>query len=212
MRLSEVVISVPHTGQLRAELVAWLFQAQAAGCRIDLPQNRPLDLARNVQVRRFLEFTAAPALLMVDSDTVPPPHALPTLLSANRAVVSALVPYWSYADRDLLFNAYRFDEDNNLRSLPRIDGLTACDALGFGCVLAKREVFEAIEPPWFRWQLSEDGLSLAHGEDLYFCEQVREAGFSLHVHGGVLCDHYHTFNLTELGRVLHEANTGQKAT
>jgi hypothetical protein len=59
-------------------------------------------------------------------------------------------------------------------NLPR-EGLTRIHAAGSAGMLIRRRVLEALEDPWFRPAPDAAGLN----EDLYFCQQVREAGFEL---------------------------------
>lgn len=58
-------------------------------------------------------------------------------------------------------------------------GLIAVHSAGSGGMLVKREVFDAIEDPWF-----ESGVdsSVQLGEDLYFCDKARDIG------AVVMCD------------------------
>jgi len=56
-------------------------------------------------------------------------------------------------------------------SLPA-KGLTKIHAAGSAGMLIRRRVFDALSDPWFRPAPDAAGLN----EDLYFCQQVREAG------------------------------------
>ena len=61
------------------------------------------------------------------------------------------------------------------------DSLYPCDITGCHCVLIKREVLEALEPPWFS--------GLPGREDMYFYEQAKQAGFQLHVDFSTIAGH-----------------------
>jgi len=64
------------------------------------------------------------------------------------------------------------------------DGLVRADASGGAFLLVHREVFEALDPPWF----VRDGPK--KGEDFHFFERARkEAGFELWVDRSVICGH-----------------------
>jgi hypothetical protein len=71
-------------------------------------------------------------------------------------------------------------------TLPESTGLERVEAVGFGAVLTRRDVFEGLHSPtgpkgpwfWFKW-LPE--VQQQMGEDVYFCELVREAGFDIFV-------------------------------
>jgi hypothetical protein len=50
--------------------------------------------------------------------------------------------------------------------------------MGFGIVLIEARVFEAMPKPWFLFEYVEtdDGPTF-RGEDIYFCEKAKAAGF-----------------------------------
>ena len=77
--------------------------------------------------------------------------------------------------------------------------IVECDVIGMGFTLIKREVFEAIDEPYFYFEHGrvENGVS----EDFYFCEKARSAGYKIAVHTGVLCKH--------LVRAYIEPETGE---
>ncbi len=73
-------------------------------------------------------------------------------------------------------NAHCFDPDPA--------ALIECDAVGFGCVLIERRVFETIEYPWFEADPETGGA-----EDFDFCEKAKRAGFQVFADMTVQCDH-----------------------
>lgn len=64
------------------------------------------------------------------------------------------------------------------------DVLRPIDAAGAGCLLIKREVLEALAWPYFKCHERSGG-----GEDFYFCEQAKAAGFEVWGDFSVLCQH-----------------------
>ena len=60
-------------------------------------------------------------------------------------------------------------------------------AIHLGLVRVRREVFEKIPSPWFRFEHTADGSRLQKCECLYFRDKAIEAGFSV-VRAG-WCDH-----------------------
>jgi hypothetical protein len=65
--------------------------------------------------------------------------------------------------------------------------LLEVDETGTAGMLIKREVFEALEFPYFSNVYREDGSLLS--DDLYFCRKARAAGFKIHVDTSVLLGH-----------------------
>jgi hypothetical protein len=67
-------------------------------------------------------------------------------------------------------------------------GLEECGALGFGCILVRRDVFESLhdprgeEGPWFDFRWDHE-IQQMIGEDVYFANLVREHGWK------IMCDH-----------------------
>lgn len=205
--LPSILVSVINTGWVRSELSLWV--TRQIGDRLatgyDPIVNNNLDAARNRQVKRFLEqdFTH---LLLVDSDTVPPDDVIPRLLRHDKPVIGWAVQNW-VGGLELL-------QTYTLKELPdrgdgrywyqRVsgEGLMECDATGAACLLVRREVFEAIEPPWFQTQHSSDGTEVWLGEDVYFSRKVRQAGYSIHVDCSGVASHMKTVDLAALNAVL----------
>jgi choline kinase len=56
------------------------------------------------------------------------------------------------------------------------DTLFECDAVATGCMLIDMKIFETIEKPWFFYK---DDDVYPVGEDIWFCMQVKKAGFKI---------------------------------
>lgn len=76
------------------------------------------------------------------------------------------------------------DEPGAVLLPPTAGSLIEADALGAGCLLIKREVLEKVPRPWFR-----NHYGTAGGEDMYFCDRVKEAGFEIWGDWSVQCTH-----------------------
>lgn len=71
---------------------------------------------------------------------------------------------------------------------PDSTGLEEVEAIGFGCVLMRTRVLLALDPversghPWFWFDMagSSKGPAMV-GEDVFFCQLVRDAGFKVYV-------------------------------
>ena len=61
--------------------------------------------------------------------------------------------------------------------------------MGTGCVLIQREVFAKLNPPFFEYGRHKEYWNKYRGEDTYFFNKCKEAGFSLFVDTGAQCGH-----------------------
>jgi len=136
---------------------------------------------------------------MVDSDTEPPLDSLEMLLALDAPLACGCYPVlmgaglrWAIANKD---------GDGRYRLLERLDSTTEpfeADAGGAGCLLIRRDVFEMVKWPWFRWVEHRDGGQMS--EDIYLFRKCNKAGLRVVVEPGVICNHYKTINLTALLR------------
>ena len=65
-------------------------------------------------------------------------------------------------------------------------GLVEVDAVGFGCVLVRRRVVEALSDPWFEFG---HWASNQMQEDVYFCYKAKQAGFRVFMDCGLVVGH-----------------------
>jgi len=116
-------------------------------------------------------------LLQCDSDMIPPLATVLRLLSHNLDIVAGL-----YVARQPPYApcVQWIDDRGEPTWQPPIGTSTAAPvrvaAVGFGCVLVKRHVFETIGAPWFHHAKRPGG-----GEDEFFCERARAFGFKLYI-------------------------------
>lgn len=123
-------------------------------------------------------------LFAVDHDMVFAKDTLKKLLSHDRDVVSGI--YRQRLEEQIL-EVYDF----NYRNLPPtiIDGdLHEVGGVGFGCVLVKKHVLEAIGYPQFVYHQALDHKHTI-SEDVDFCKKAREKGFQIWADTSIICDH-----------------------
>ena len=165
-----------------------------------------VDEARNIIVREFLKLDPGfKYLLMFDDDMRIPRGTVEALTFPDLPIVGGLCTLKHYPYSPV---AYMVEEREatvvpgqefygevpvNLRLIVNIErnsGIVPVDVTGAACICIRRDVLEAIEPPWF--------LIEGMGEDVYFCRKAKEAGFPIHINTGVCPGHiaprYATFD------------------
>ena len=132
-------------------------------------------------------------LLWMDSDLRFPPDTMARLLSHEEPLVCASYTERTPPHRPVAFsNPENFDE--RLYTTDDKHGLEEIYACGFGCVMMRREVPEAMQEP--RFMVGWSQRSRAHvGEDMYFFHKMHaEVGVPL------LLDHDLTRIMKHIGR------------
>jgi len=135
----------------------------------------------------------------MDSDNPPMGNPL-DLIDLDKDIIGCPTPVHVAVEgkHPIYMNAYKSHGDGYL-PWPTHDGLQNPDAIGSGCFLAMRRVFEnadmRIAP--FRRTYHQDG-TVNMGPDLYFSEKAKSNGFELWVHYDYLCRHFHEVDLLEM--------------
>ena len=140
--------------------------------------------------------------LNIDSDN-PPMHNPLDLIELDKDIIGLPTPIWHYVgkkgERPIYWNGYDYDQSNDAyREHPVREGLQKVDAVGTGCILISRRVFEneQMRKKPFERKLNEDG-TVNKGNDISFCERVREQEFEIYCHYDYPCDHFSENSLTE---------------
>jgi len=148
-----------------------------------------IDVNRNKLVDMALMDEKVTHVLFIDTDTMPPPNLLSRFLQYDELVMSGL-----YIQRMVPFRCTQFLKfsNNSFRRLRVADypegELVKVDSTGAGALLVKREVFERLEEPYFKFILTDGGKNYL-GEDIYFCRKLAEEGIPIHVDTSIMCQH-----------------------
>lgn len=208
-----ILIGIPSMGNINSALATMLikmvkeFKGGHLGFYFPLKVS-PVERARNEVVKFFMtervnKKTGLPVLpfthlLFIDADTIPPADVLEKLLAHDKDIISGLTPILHY-DRqkmtwgtmDNCFTHQDKDKDGQIRThaVQRNTGLHKIWRCGTSCLLIKKEVFEKLEKPYFKFEFDEEILKPKRSEDLYFCDKAHEAGFEIWCDSSVICNH-----------------------
>jgi len=176
-----------------------------------------LDVARNKLVKDALK-DGCERILFLDTDVYPCtyadgklkylPNAVYLLWSHHYPIVSGA--YWSKRNCPALYMLTDPESDKPFTvvsaKLEEIAGKTFfVDAVGLGFCLIERDVFEAIDYPWFEYEVRYDidaDEEAEISEDLGFFMRVKQAipDLKVLVDGRVICRHEAEVHLTWGGR------------
>lgn len=115
-------------------------------------------------------------LLMIDDDMIFPENTLEILLQQDKDLIGVLYNPRQFSD-GYMVNAI-LDKNKRIKKEDLPKEPFECYGVGFGTVLIKTELFYKIERPWFDWETYETGM-IKNGEDFYFCNKAREAGYGI---------------------------------
>jgi hypothetical protein len=153
----------------------------------------PIDAVRNDLVDQALAAECT-HVWFCDTDQIYPQDTLVRLMSHDLPVVAAKV-HRRYPPYDPILKRGEID---NFVTVPDSEwkrgGLVEVDATGMGSVLIKAEVFENTDRPWFRWLLYDRPEPV--GEDIYFWDLVKKAGYKIHVDCSIHVGHLATLSIT----------------
>lgn len=151
----------------------------------------PIERNRGHLVNLALADTAVTHCLFLDTDIVPNDlNFLDIMVSYDIPIVGLLctkriAPYEPIlikmdAPKDQVLNGFWVHHPK---------GLVEVDATGTGCLLVKREVFEAMEQPYFVFY-NNYRKGIYQSEDVYFLEKSKKYGYKVYVDTKHTCKHY----------------------
>lgn len=159
--------------------VNYVLNAVGENTYLDFGRNQCVVTAKTVSVSRFNRLPDY--YLWLDQDNVFPDNLFFLLHQHNKDIVSA-----SYVRKGGSWE-WVFKPTKEYKDWERNPGgLIECDYIGFGAVLVKGRVFEEIKVPWFKQNtehIKVDGKPRFKeiGEDVWFSEKAREAGYKVYV-------------------------------
>lgn len=166
--------------------------------------NGSIDDLRNNIVNQALDLNAT-SLMMMDTDQVYHPKTIPTLLKHKLPIVGALV-HRRYPPFDSLM--LKKVQEGNVIEYQSIDdyetdSLVEVDATGAGCLMFDMAVFREMPAPWFKTKRNPDGTTL--GEDIGFCQDLKEAGYRIFVDTSVPAGHLTTLCVNRQTNLLYRS-------
>ena len=219
--MTSVLITVPNEHWLHKAVVQRLMLLQNDGryrLRFEFPSHKPYENNLHHIVRDFHAGNTcggrkactcsgreprrqacggrhADFWLSIDSDNPPMNNPL-DLVELDLDIVGLPTPVWHYVgkpgERPIYWNAYDYvPESDAYKEHSTKEGLQRVDAIGTGCFLIARRVFEhpGMREAPFRRKLHADG-TVHKGNDISFCERARARGFQVWAHYGYPCRHY----------------------
>jgi len=150
---------------------------------LDTPRSGGLAEKREAQTKAALQLGCS-HIAYLDGDMIFPKTSLFDMMKVlqDGADLASIVCYrgappwdpliWGGPNDELLkpFEDYKFGD------------LVDATAVGCGCLLAKREVFDVVPSPWFQvCEVREGKKVIRRGEDTYFTRKCTNAGLSLKV-------------------------------
>ena len=131
-------------------------------------------------------------LLFSDDDMTFPPDTLDRLLEHQKEIIGVL----SYSRKLPLQPTVQLLDGSVLKYGEAPDKLFEVKAVGGGVLLIKMKVFTKIEQPFFNIKSHPSGFTLV-GEDSWFCEKARDAGFKVYCEPSLSVGHLGEYNYSK---------------
>lgn len=134
---------------------------------------------RTTLVQQALE-TSAEWFFWLDTDMRFPEWTLEALLSHQKPIVGA--SYVTRRGSPKHSVAFPVDgaQKGHVPTIPTSAGLEEVGAMGMGCVLMHRSVFEVVPKPWFVVGYLPSREKFV-GEDIYFCRHAQKHGVKMYI-------------------------------
>jgi len=161
-----------------------------------LVEGKPVDKARNELVE-LAQKHKAKYLFFLDDDTLPPQYSLLRLLALlqrnpktgkEERVASGVYYTKSVPPIPVLLKKNWPGGYTNWE----FGDIFEVDYIGLGCALIDMRIFSEIDKPYFSYHKGSadpNEYQGTIGEDVYFCEKVRNAGYKIWVDAGIQCEH-----------------------
>ena len=152
-------------------------------------------VARNLLVESML----GDYIFFLDDDVIPPMNTIPKLYGRQKDIVSGLYfakrePYFPQIFHKTKVQGKQMkDRYDAVFDIPENE-LIEIDACGGGCLLIKKDVFKKLKRPFFQYIPYGEEM-LKKGEDFYFSEKAKEAGFKIFCDTSIVCRHMGTASI-----------------
>lgn len=210
-----ILVTVPNQHWIHSSVVRvmmLLLKDGRCGAVIQSPAHKPYVNNLHHCVNEFMS-GQYDYWLNIDADNPPVSNPL-DLVQLDKDIIGLPTPVWHFegkeGERPVCYNGYDYDSavDAYREHTPQ-EGLQLVDAVGTGCILIARRVFEHHDlrhGAFFRtW--NADG-TMDKGNDIAFCERARRAEFDIYCHYDYPCDHFSELSLRESIRAMMAMGVG----
>lgn len=201
--MTSVLISVPTLGYIHKQVVYNLLQFKddkRYDLRFIMPTHTPFENNLHHIVNDFMD-GGEDYWLTIDNDNPPKRNPL-DLVELDKDILGLPTPVWhctfeKKGERPYYWNVYTAYKDA-YKEYKATNGLHNVDAVGTGCVLFSRRVFEDPEmrKAPFQRTYHEDG-TVYKGNDMAFCDRAKSNGFEIWAHLDYPCRHFIELNLMD---------------
>lgn len=211
----KVLLSVPNTGWIHKHVLhaaVGMLRDKRHEVTLITPTHNPYENNLHHIVNDFM---ASDTDYWINMDADNPPMRNPLDLIAHEMDIIGLpTPVYHFTnkvpgERPIYHNAYDYvGEEGYKEHLPK-DGLQEVDAVGTGCFIVSRRVFENSEmrKAPFQRQYHEDG-TVHKGNDISFCERAKAQGFRIFAHYDYPCRHFNELELNEVAGAFQGVRDG----
>lgn len=187
--MKTILIAIPTEKYIEAETFKSIYDLQMPiGYTVTFKSyiGDKIDQLRNVIASHAKQYDY---LLFVDSDIILPSDTLIKMINADKDIISAL--YIQRKPDTQIVEVY-MDVDNGCVNIPysllEDKDIVEIAACGMGCALIKTNIFNTISFPYYFYTEALDHTNTI-SEDVYFCLNARQHGFSIWADTGIKCDH-----------------------
>lgn len=207
-----ILVTVPNKGwihKLTSLATNKLLLDQKYNCNITYPTHVPFENNLHHIINDFVVGNYD-YWLSIDADNPPTNNPL-DLIELDKDIIGCPTPVWHYTgkipkERPWYENVYKYVPEEDAYTEWNIKkGLQEVDAIGTGCFLVARRVFDNPEmgKGCFTRKLNPDG-TVNRGNDLSFCERAKEQGFKIFAHFDYRCQHFNELELSEVVQAMHQ--------
>jgi len=201
-----VLVSIPNQHWIHKLVVHRIMRLLLDGrykLNIIFPSHKPFENNLHHIINDFVDGDYDFWLTM-DSDNPPERNPL-DLIELNKDIIGCPTPIIHFdkdnlGDAPVYWNAYDYvPKADAYRPHSPLEGLQQVDAVGTGCVLFAKRVFQHPEmrKGVFSRKLNRDG-TVDKGNDISFCERARENGFEIYAHYDYFCGHINEIEVNEM--------------
>lgn len=205
----KIAVSVPmfhHISDIAFGSIIPIFQRgygyiHSSGGRVDMNRNK---IAQELLMSDYTH------VLMLDSDHIHPSDIVERLgrwiLDDPKKRVVSGINFRRSPPYDPC--VYMVEDGQLAAPLEWEAGIGTADAVGHGCILIEKHVFDETKFPYFAFAYTEDG---SQSEDIYFCKQLRDAGIEIWVDTTTTSPHLTNRVITERDFRMYVQYTEQQA-